>query len=222
MFTGIVEAKGYIERVKRQGTDLSLSIDTGELDLRDVKLGDSIAVNGVCLTAVSLLKRGFVADVSAESLIHTNIASFSVGTAVNLEKALTLAARIGGHLVSGHVDGIGTIVDIINDGRSVRFEVACANEIEKYIAAKGSISVDGVSLTVTTIKPGGFCLNIVPHTMGNTILPEYKKGALVHLEVDLIARYTERLLNAEGGQNKGNNSAMSEEFLSRHGFMGRR
>lgn len=226
MFTGIIEATGYIEQVEQKGKDLRLTINTGKLDLDDVRLGDSIAVNGVCLTVVRQGGQSFVADVSAESLLHTNIGAFKPGTKVNLEKALTLSTRLGGHLVSGHVDGIGTIVEESDDGRSRRLEVEFPGELGRFIAAKGSITVDGTSLTVTHVSDKCFGLNIVPHTQGETIIPDYKVGQKVHLEVDLIARYTERLLQygvggAEQDASSQNTSRLDQAFLAKHGFLGR-
>lgn len=221
MFTGIIEATGHIERVLSKGQDLALTINTGRLDLADVKLGDSIAVNGVCLTVVELHQQSFVADVSAESLVHTNIASFQTGTRVNLEKALTLSTRLGGHLVSGHVDGIGTIVEESNDGRSLRLSVAYPKPLAKFIAEKGSITVDGASLTVTHIDDETFGLNIVPHTQGETIITQYKKGHKVHVEVDLIARYAERLMGVAEAEKTESTSKLDKSFLAAHGFLGR-
>lgn len=232
MFTGIIQAVGKIEKVTRQASDLSLRIGVGALPMEDVALGDSIAVNGVCLTVVKLGDRSFEADVSVESLHYTGIGQYRPGTAVNLEKALTLSTPLGGHLVSGHVDGLGEIVGIQQEGRSTRYEIAAPEDIRRYIATKGSIAVDGVSLTVTALSERGFCLNIVPHTLGNTIIPQYRAGTKVHLEVDVIARYTERLLlgdkmkgdilqgdkNGPGQQNKG----LDRSFLVAHGYTGRR
>lgn len=222
MFTGIIEAVGSIIRIESRGKDLSLRIDTGHLDMGDVRLGDSIAVNGVCLTVVEFGERFFAADVSAESLVHTNIGAFQAGTRVNLEKALTLATRLGGHLVSGHVDGIGTIVEESNDGRSLRLEIEYPADLAKFIAEKGSITVDGTSLTVTHLGTSTFGLNIVPHTQGETIITEYKKGAKVHLEVDLIARYTERLLTVTEQEKSEKTSKIDRTFLAENGFLGTR
>lgn len=219
MFTGIIEAVGHIERTESKGKDLALKINTGSLDLSDVKLGDSIAVNGVCLTVVELGAQSFLADVSAESLVHTNIGEFQAGTRVNLEKALTLSTRLGGHLVSGHVDGIGVIVSDSNDGRSLRLDVEYPQELAKFIAEKGSITVDGTSLTVTHLNQNTFGLNIVPHTQGETIILDYKKGQKVHLEVDLIARYTERLLQVKEQEKPA--SRIDHAFLAENGFLGR-
>lgn len=221
MFTGIIQAVGKIAKVTPQAADLSLRIDTGKLPMNDVALGDSIAVNGVCLTVVSLGAKAFDADVSVESLDNTNIGQYKPGTAVNLEKALTLATPLGGHLVSGHVDGVGEVIGLHQDGRSTRYEIAAPEGIMRYIAAKGSIAVDGVSLTVTALTGQGFCLNIVPHTLGNTIIPAYRAGAKVHLEVDVIARYTERLLQCDKDASRHKESGLDRAFLSAHGYTGR-
>lgn len=219
MFTGIIESLGYIERVEPRGKDLVLAIHSGKLDLSDVHLGDSIAVNGVCLTVTRLASSGFTADVSAESLANTNINHYSTGTQVNLEKALTLATRLGGHMVSGHVDGVGRVLDKSNDGRSLRFDIECPQSLGKYIANKGSITVDGVSLTVTGCTNDSFSLNIVPHTIAETTIQTYQKGQAVHVEVDLIARYTERLLEAKIEEQSHSSSKLSQNFLSEHGFI---
>jgi len=219
VFTGIIESLGCIERVEPRGKDLVLSIYSGKLDLSDVHLGDSIAVNGVCLTVTCLSNSGFMADVSAESLANTNIKHYSAGTQVNLEKALTLATRLGGHMVSGHVDGVGRVLDKSNDGRSIRFDIECPQSLGKYIANKGSITVDGVSLTVTGCTKDSFSLNIVPHTVAETTIQTFQKGQAVHVEVDLIARYTERLLEAKVEEQSSSGSKLSQNFLSEHGFI---
>jgi len=219
MFTGIIEALGSIQAVDQKGQDLSLTILTGTLDLKDVHLGDSIAVNGVCLTVVALFDKGFRADVSSESLVHTRISDFKSGTKVNLEKALTLSTRLGGHLVSGHVDGIGSVVKRYKEGRSIRFEITCNSAIHKYIADKGSITIDGVSLTVTGLNEDGFTLNVVPHTVAQTTIQTYQVGQEVHVEVDLMARYAERLLSIGSSVNEPVAAPMDQAFLAEHGFL---
>ena len=209
MFTGIIESIGKIAKLEKRGGDVRLHIATGKLDLSDVALGDSIAVNGVCLTAVVLPGDGFVADVSNETLSLTSLGQLSTGSPVNLEKALTMSTRLGGHLVSGHVDGLGEVIAKSEDARSIRFTVKAPDELAKYIAHKGSITVDGTSLTVNAVSGAEFELNIVPHTAQETIMSEYEVGQKVNLEVDLVARYLERLLlgdkaadaHAEGGLN---------------------
>jgi len=205
MFTGIIQSLGEIAALEPQGDDMRLRVRTGKLDLSDVRPGDSIAVNGVCLTAVDLPGDGFWADVSGETLARTTLGTLRVTSAVNLEKALTPTTRLGGHLVSGHVDGIGEVVDRHSDGRSVRFAVVAPDELARYIAEKGSICVDGISLTVNAVKGSRFELNIVPHTLQETTMSDFQVGTRVNLEVDIIARYLERLLlgdnaaNADGG-----------------------
>lgn len=201
MFTGIIEAVGTIAAIEEQSGDMRLYVRTGALDLSDVKLGDSIATNGVCLTAVELPGDGFVADVSRETLAYTRFHTLAVGERVNLEKALMPTSRLGGHIVTGHVDGLGVIAERKEDARSIRFSVKAPAAIQHYLAAKGSVTVDGISLTVNAIDGDLFELNIVPHTAQETIMTEYQPGRQVHLEVDIIARYLERLL----GTGKHNN-----------------
>ncbi|WP_430460213.1 riboflavin synthase [Thalassolituus sp. LLYu03] len=221
MFTGIIEAVGRVAGVENKQGDLKLRIKSGSLDLSDVKLGDSIATNGVCLTVVALPGDGFVADVSRESLAHTRIASWSSGTAVNLEKAMLPTTRMGGHLVTGHVDGVGVVKKRSADARSVRFTIEAPAHLRKYIAAKGSVTVDGVSLTANALSDEGFELNIVPHTAQETTLNSLKVGSEVHLEVDIIARYLEQLLRPESaGQKNSEQKAegLNAAFLMQNGF----
>jgi len=213
MFTGIIQAIGKVTGIKDQGGDIRLGIDTGKLDLSDVALGDSIAVNGVCLTAVELPGNGFVADVSGEPLSLTSLGNLKSGSPVNLEKALTLATRLGGHLVSGHVDGLGTVVSRQEDARSVRFVIEAPAELAKYIVHKGSITVDGTSLTVNGVDGARFELNIVPHTLQETIMATYRAGSQVNLEVDLIARYLERLLLGDKAGEPGARGVTREQLL---------
>jgi riboflavin synthase len=218
MFTGIIEAVGEVADLQARGGDVRLRIRTGKLDLADVALGDSIAVNGVCLTAVELPGDGFVADVSRETLSLTSLGQLQVGSKVNLEKALTLATRLGGHLVSGHVDGLGSVVERHNDARSVRFTIEAPNELARYIAHKGSITVDGTSLTVNAVSGSRFELNIVPHTLQETIMDGYAAGSRVNLEVDLVARYLERLLLGERAA-QSDAAGIDLEMLARAGFV---
>ena len=194
MFTGIIQAVGQVTSVELRGGDLRVTLDTGELDLADVLLGDSIAVNGVCLTVVELNDKGFVADASVETMDLTTVGLWQVGTRLNFEKSLTPSTRLGGHLVSGHVDGIGEVVERHPDARSERFRVKVPSELARYIAHKGSITVDGTSLTVNKVAGAEFELNIVPHTLVHTIFGDYQSGTKVNIEVDVIARYLERLL----------------------------
>jgi riboflavin synthase len=194
MFTGIVEAVGRIVTIEPQASGRRVRIHGGVLDLGDVRVGDSVAVNGVCLTVTELPGDGFWADVSAETLSHTTFSTLAAGARVNLEKALAAGARLGGHLVSGHVDGVGTIVQRIPDGASQRLTIEAPAGLAKYIARKGSICVDGVSLTVNAVDGARFDLTVVPHTSAATTLDGCAVGQRVNLEVDLIARYLERLL----------------------------
>jgi len=219
MFTGIIQATGTITRMESRNGDMRLSIATGKLDLSDVAMGDSIAVNGVCLTAVELPGDGFSADVSNETLALTTLGSLKVGSRVNLEKALTLSDRLGGHLVSGHVDGIGTVLERSPDARSERFVIEAPDVLARYIAQKGSVCVDGTSLTVNKVDGARFELNIVPHTLQETIIGDYVPGSEVNLEVDLIARYLERLMLGERAGLSGEKTDINEELLRKTGFI---
>lgn len=221
MFTGIIQAVGSIADMHLQGGDMRLSIDAGKLDMSDVALGDSIAVNGVCLTAVELKGSRFAADVSTETLSLTSLGQLSKGHSVNLEKALTLNTRLGGHLVSGHVDGLGQVISRHDDARSVRFTLRAPDQLAKYISAKGSVCIDGTSLTVNKVDGALFELNIVPHTLQETIMGQYKAGSKVNLEVDVIARYLERLLLGDKAAEPGQSAAggVTMELLAEHGFL---
>ncbi|MAT52668.1 MAG: riboflavin synthase [Porticoccaceae bacterium] len=194
MFTGIVEAKGQIARTEPKDGDLRLTVNTGELPAAELRLGDSVAVNGVCLTVVDLPGDGFVADVSRETLAMTTAGQWQTGTHVNLERALLPESRLGGHIVSGHVDGIGQVLSRISDARSERFRVRVPDPLARYIAHKGSVTIDGVSLTVNKVEGAEFEINIVPHTREVTVIGGYQAGTRVNIEVDVIARYLERLL----------------------------
>jgi riboflavin synthase len=219
MFTGIVQEVGEVATLQPRGGDVRLRVRTGKLDLGDVATGDSIAVNGVCLTAVELPGDGFVADVSRETLSLTSLGQLGPGSRCNLEKALTLSTRLGGHLVSGHVDGLGTVRERHDDARSVRFTIDAPAGLARYIAHKGSITVDGTSLTVNAVDGASFELNIVPHTLQETIMSDYRAGTLVNLEVDLVARYLERLLLGEHAADPGA-GGIDLEMLRRTGFAG--
>ncbi|MDH5710955.1 MAG: riboflavin synthase [Gammaproteobacteria bacterium] len=217
MFTGIIEAIGKVKRVEPVGGDMRLSIDVGSLDMSDVSLGDSIAVNGVCLTAVKFDNSSFVADVSNESISLTTLKHLKTGSPVNLEKALLPTTRLGGHLVSGHVDGLGKVLHIADDGRSVRYTIKVPAELKRYIAVKGSICIDGTSLTVNAVNDDCFDINIVPHTQERTIIQSYKTDSEVNLEVDLVARYLESLLLHSSDKGK---EGLSLDLLSKAGFIG--
>ncbi|MBT6057159.1 MAG: riboflavin synthase [Gammaproteobacteria bacterium] len=214
MFTGIIEAIGSVAKLQQLGSDWRLTIDTGKLDLSDVVLGDSIAVNGCCLTVVELKENIFSADVSNESMRCTALGEFKDGTRVNLEKAMLASGRLGGHIVSGHVDGVGSLVESSEDGASVRLVYEAPKEIAKYIAAKGSVCIDGTSLTVNEVSGQKFTVNVIPHTQIETIIGDYKVDQKVNLEVDLIARYLERLLQGTESRTEG----LNKDFLAKHGF----
>ncbi|WP_397451166.1 riboflavin synthase [Pseudomonas sp. NA-150] len=221
MFTGIIESIGSIRAITPKGGDVRVYVATGKLDLSDVKLGDSIAVNGVCLTAVELPGDGFWADVSRETLDCTAFVDLKAGSPVNLEKALTPTTRLGGHLVSGHVDGVGEIVSREDNARAIQFRVRAPRELAKYISHKGSITVDGTSLTVNAVNGAEFELTIVPHTLAETIMAEYKPGRQVNLEVDLLARYMERLLLGDKAAEPTDPSkgGITESFLAANGYL---
>ncbi len=215
MFTGIVEELGTVLALKQGSNSSQISINAHKV-LEDVKLGDSIAINGVCLTVTSFGRDYFSADIMAETLAKTNLRELGNGHRVNLERAARLGDRMGGHLVQGHVDGVGTIVEeqVVDIARVLRFRAP--EEILKYIVAKGSIAIDGISLTVVDVYPDSFTVSIIPHTAALTTLGFKKPGATVNLEADIIGRYVERLLKWKGGQNS---SKLSSDFLAEHGFL---
>jgi len=214
MFTGIIQAVGKITSLENRGGDMRIAIETGKLPMADVAPGDSIAVSGVCLTVVDMSSTGFQADVSGETLRRTIIGELTLNDRVNLEKALTLSTPLGGHLVSGHVDGVGSVVSRSEDSRSVQFTLRAPDELARYIAAKGSITVDGVSLTVNAVNGAEFELNIVPHTLAETTLSGYRAGRKVNLEVDLVARYLERLLLGERAAQPGTGGVTLEKLMA--------
>ena len=214
MFTGIIQTVGEIRQAQRLSGDLRLHVAAPELKYEVIALGDSIAVNGVCLTVVAMSQSVYTFDVSLESLSRTLLGEWGVGTPVNLELAMLPTTRFGGHMVSGHVDGIGEVIKIQQDARSQRWFFKAPESIQKYIAEKGSITIDGISLTVNGEKDGVFHVNIVPHTQQVTTLGALRVGAKVHLEVDLIARYLERLLQrSDDGHGK-----IDRSFLAKNGF----
>lgn len=216
MFTGIIEAVGAVKRLEPIGGDLKFVIDSGGLDISDVHIGDSIAVNGVCLTVIAFDSTSFSVDVSTETIALTSLKDLKAGSAVNLEKAMLPTTRMGGHLVSGHVDGLGTVVKLSEDARSIRLEVEVPASLKKYIAVKGSICIDGTSLTVNSVDDVIIGLNIVPHTQQRTIIQHYSKGTGVNLEVDLVARYLETLLLH---MDTADRSKVDMDLLTRSGFV---
>lgn len=217
MFTGIIQAVGRVAAIEARGADVWLRIRSDTLPLTDARAGDSIAVNGVCLTAIELEAQSFSADVSAETLSCTTLGRLKAGVAVNLEMALLPTTRLGGHLVSGHVDGVGRLLESRPDGRSQRLRFELPAALARYVAAKGSIGVDGISLTVNAVEANRFDVNIVPHTLANTTLEALRPGDEVNIEVDLLARYLERLLSGNGEQPAG---GITREILKRTGFTG--
>jgi riboflavin synthase len=217
MFTGIIEAVGTIKAINVNGQGARLVIATNTLDMSDVKLGDSIATNGICLTVVDFDKHSYSADVSNETLERTGFANYGVGMQVNLEKAMLASTRFGGHMVSGHVDGISEIVSIKNNGNSIEYWLSMPKALAHYIAEKGSVTVDGTSLTVNALKDNQFRLTIVPHTVKETVFSQYKVGTKVNLEVDLIARYLERLLTKEE-HTQTRPSGINESLLQKNWF----
>ena len=194
MFTGIIEALGTLQTLEKHGPDARAHIATGALDMADVKVGDSISVSGVCLTVTALTDHSFAVDLSAETLARTTLGRRRVGDKLNLEKALAMGQRLGGHLVSGHVDGVGSLRTRTPQGQSIEMGFEVPPALARYIAQKGSICIDGVSLTVNSIEPSRFAVNLIPHTLDVTTLGQLQPGEAVNLEVDLIARYVERLL----------------------------
>jgi riboflavin synthase len=222
MFTGIIEAVGTIKAININAQGARLVIATNNLDMSDVKLGDSIATNGICLTVVDYDQNGYSADVSNETLQRTGFVNYGVGMAVNLEKAMLASTRFGGHMVSGHVDGVSEILSIINNGNSIEYWLSMPADIAHYIAEKGSVTIDGTSLTVNALSEssgnGKFRLTIVPHTVKETIFAQYQVGTKVNLEVDLIARYLERLLTKKEPADEPK-SNVTESLLKKSGFM---
>jgi riboflavin synthase len=211
MFTGIIKAKGAIGAIEKRGGDVRLRITAAELPWTDYTVGDSISVNGVCLTAVRLHDDGFDTDVSVETLDVTTLKNLAVGDAINLEPALRVGDALGGHLVSGHVDGIGKLLARADDARSIRMTFEVPGELARYVARKGSICVDGVSLTINEVSGNTFGLNIIPHTAEVTTMGSYEIGVAVNIEVDLLARYIERMLGGDSG-------GLSIDFLREHGY----
>lgn len=219
MFTGIIEAVGLIEKITPRGKDISLQIQTGKLNLADVQLGDSIASNGVCLTVVQLGASYFVADLSAETLAKSNFQSASVGQKVNLEKAMLPTTRFGGHMVSGHVDGLAKIIRREAVGRAIEFWVEAPKALAKYLAKKGSVTIDGISLTINDVTDQRFKLTIVPHTAQQTTLADATVGQWVNLEVDVIARYLERLVMGDATHGGDETQGLTLDKLAQAGFL---
>ena len=219
MFTGIIESVGKVKAMQPVGGDIRLVIESHDLDFSDVKLGDSIASNGICLTVVDWGSNWYAADVSRESLNRTTLAHWKVGQAVNVEKAMLPTTRFGGHIVSGHVDAVGEITVVREDARSLYFEVTAPAEIARYLAEKGSVTVDGISLTINHLRGRVLSLNLIPHTAERTNIGTWKTGAKVNLEVDVLARYIERLLLGDKAAESTPQSSISMDFLAQNGFL---
>lgn len=219
MFTGIIEAVGQIKSLQPKGDDIRLSVNVNHLDMSDVALGDSIATNGVCLTVVDFSDDYYSVDVSPETIKRSGFADYQVGDDVNLEKAMQANARLGGHIVSGHVDGVGEVVTIKPIERWLEVWIKAPDNLAKYLAEKGSITVDGVSLTVNDVDGAAFMLTLIPHTMQETIFRNYKIGSKVNLEVDIIARYLERLMLGDKAAQSNAKQDISMDFLAEHGYL---
>jgi len=215
MFTGLIEDLGTVRELQRQSSRVRLAVDTA-IPAAELQLGESIAVNGICLTVVAIGGGGFLADVSPETLERSTLGALAAGSRVNLERALRLSDRLGGHLVSGHVDAIATISERVQDRNAVRFTFRMPAEVNRFVAEKGSVAIDGISLTVNAVTEDSFAVAVIPHTLAMTTLQEKKSGDRVNIETDLLARYVARLL--EGGEGKPSGS-LSLDFLAKHGFL---
>lgn len=216
MFTGLIQSVGKVRSLNRQGNSATLKI-VSELAKEDLQLGESIAVNGVCLTVTSWDDQSFSADVSPETLSCSNLGALRPNMQVNLERALRLSDRLGGHLVSGHIDCVATVRHRFQDQNAIRFEFSVAPEAIRYLVEKGSVAVDGISLTVNAVTETSFSVAIIPHSLEKTTLQHCTEGSKVNIETDLIGRYVERLLTGKAGAERG--SGVSLEFLAKNGFM---
>ncbi|MGP4715692.1 riboflavin synthase [Psychrobacter sp. T6-6] len=223
MFTGIIESVGKVKSMQPTGGDIRLTVESDDLDFGDVQLGDSIASNGICLTVVEFGSNYYAVDVSRETIARTALEELKAGHIVNLEKAMLPTTRFGGHIVAGHVDGVGVVSKLQQDARSIYIEIEIPQELAHYTATKGSITVDGISLTTNLVRDNIVCLNIIPHTAQVTnIAKHWLVGNKVNIEVDIVARYLERLLNKSqpSGMNTSNpQSQITEGFLADNGFM---
>nr|MBQ2234401.1 riboflavin synthase [Treponema sp.] len=217
MFTGIIEEIGTIKSINSNGISSQLCINANKI-LEDTKIGDSIAVNGVCLTVTSIKSNLFTADVMAETLRRSNLGSLIPQSKVNLERAMPANGRFGGHIVSGHIDGTGTIVETKPEGNAVWIKINCSDNLLKYIIHKGSITIDGISLTVAKVTDSDFSVSIIPHTAANTTLLQKKSGDVVNLENDVIGKYIEKLLSFQKIDEQKPQSKITEEFLRQNGF----
>lgn len=217
MFTGIIEEIGKIKSIVKSAKSASLTIKAKKV-LEDVKLGDSIATNGVCLTVTSFTKSEFTVDVMAETMRKSNLDLLSEGSPVNLERALRMGDRLGGHMVSGHVDGLGRIEGIMKEENAIWVTIGADAELLRYVISKGSIAIDGISLTVAFVDDSCFKVSVIPHTKDETTLLGKQMGAKVNLECDMIGKYIEKLVLGKSPQSKGEQKTMDLEFLTKHGF----
>ncbi|MBE5876101.1 MAG: riboflavin synthase [Lachnospiraceae bacterium] len=215
MFTGIIEEIGTIKNINKGKDNATLSISANKV-LEGTKIGDSIAVNGICLTVTSLLSDCFTADVMHETLTRSSLSALTVQTHVNLERAMAANGRFGGHIVSGHVDGIGTVSNIRRDSIAIWYTIQAAPDIMRYIVEKGSITIDGISLTVAKVSDCDFAISAIPHTVEQTILKELKIGSIVNLETDMIGKYVEKLIGLS--QKSSTKSTITRDFLLQNGF----
>lgn len=217
MFTGIVEEIGVVRKIQKGARSICLEIGATHI-LEDIKLGDSIAVNGVCLTVTAFTAKSFTADVMPETLHRSGLAGLPAGSRVNLERAMAANGRFGGHLVSGHIDGVGKIVQIQKDDNAVWYTIATEEQLLRYIVEKGSIAIDGMSLTVAKVEANQFAISAIPHTVAVTVLKERKIGDRVNLETDMIGKYVERFLQSEKKSADSAISGITAEFLHRYGY----
>lgn len=215
MFTGIIEEIGKIESIQKGSQSAVLHIQCRKV-LEGTEIGDSIAVNGVCLTVTSMNDKGYTADVMAETLDRSSLGRLQSGSRVNLERAMAADGRFGGHIVAGHIDDTGTIQNISRDETAIWYQIAAEPQILRYIVEKGSITVDGVSLTVARVSQRDFSVSVIPHTQGNTTIVDRKPGEIVNLETDIIGKYVEKLL--QPGEPEQKESKLTLEFLAEHGF----
>ena len=215
MFTGIIEEVGKIQRIQKGVKSVALTIQ-GYMIFNDLRLGDSVSVNGVCLTVSSHSSNDFTADIMRETLNRSSLGSLIVGSRVNLERAMPVNGRLGGHIVSGHIDGTGVITNIQSDDNAILYRIGAPDKIMRYIVEKGSVAIDGISLTVAEVSHKDFCVSVIPHTAKNTILSEKRVGDTVNLENDILGKYVEKLINI--GQIPKPQSNITKEFLLGLGY----
>ncbi|MCR4715752.1 MAG: riboflavin synthase [Lachnospiraceae bacterium] len=217
MFTGLIEEVGQVKSINKGKNSAVITI-AAKTVVEDTKVGDSIAVNGVCLTATTVNSSYFTADIMHESLDRSSLSNISSGDKVNLERAMSADGRFGGHIVSGHIDGVGTITKIVKDDNAIWYYIDASKDIMKYIVEKGSIAIDGISLTVAKLNADSFAVSCIPHTVANTCLAYKKEGSIVNLETDIIGRYVERMMSFSSDKEDNNKSSITKEFLLKNGF----